>query len=208
MPDLKIRILIADDHALMRVGLTALFSHQPDMLVVGEAHDGYEALDLVKARVPDVVVMDLMMPKMNGVEATRQIREASPTTRVFVLTSYGTAPELAQAVANGATGAAIKSVPTEEILDAVRAVYAGRRAFSDEIVQLIAENEAFAGLTARQQEILDAAARGLTTNDIATAFGISASCVLKHFTAIFERLGVSNRSEAVATALNKHLLKD
>ena len=204
---MKIKILIADDHSLMRVGLNALLGHQKDMTVVGEARDGVEAVKKAKELNPDVVVMDLMMPKMNGVDATRLIRTARPETKVLILTSFGTAPELAHAVANGATGAFIKSAPTEEIVDAVRAVAVGREAFPDEVRQLIAESQSVTDLTNRQLEILSAATQGRTTSGIARELGISESCVLKHFTVIFEKLGVTNRAEAVALALRKHLLK-
>ena len=204
---MKIRIMIADDHSLMRVGLNALLGHQKDMTVVGEAIDGLSAVKKAKELQPDVVVMDLMMPKMNGVDATRLIRTALPQTKVMILTSFGTAPELAHAVANGATGAFIKSAPTEEIVDAVRKVAAGEEAFPEEVRQLLAESRQQSDLTDRQLEILTAAARGLTTNDIARQLDISVSCVLKHFTVIFEKLGVANRAEAVAIAISKQLVK-
>ena len=204
---MKIKILIADDHSLMRVGLNALLGHQKDMAVVGEARDGIEAVKKAKELNPDVVVMDLMMPKMNGVDATRLIRAVRPETKVLILTSFGTAPELAHVVANGATGAFIKSAPTEEIVDAVRAVATGGEAIPEEVRQLIAESRQQSDLTDRQLEILSAATRGLTTNDIAKQLAISVSCVLKHFTVIFEKLGAASRSEAVAIALRKHLLK-
>ena len=205
---MKLKILIADDHSLMRVGLNALFGHQKDMTVIGEAADGQAAVRLAQTLRPDVVIMDLMMPKKNGVEATKRIRATLPDTKVFLLTSFGTAPELAHAIRNGATGAFIKSAPTEEIVDAVRAVAAGREAFPDEVRQLIAEAGQQSDLTERQTEILKAATQGLTTSEIAGSLGISDSCVLKHFTVIFEKLGVATRTEAVATALRKHLLKD
>ena len=120
-----IRILIADDHSLMRVGLNALFSHQKDMAVVGEACDGVEAVKLADELNPDVVVMDLMMPKLDGAEATRRILDVSPDAKIFILTSYGTSDDLVRAVQNGARGAMIKSAPIEEIVDSVRIVHAG-----------------------------------------------------------------------------------
>ena len=204
---MKTKIIIADDHSLMRVGLDALFSHQKDMSVVGLACDGIEAVALARERQPDVLIMDLMMPKMNGVEATRLIRQSVPETKVIILTSFGTAPELAKAVASGASGAFIKSTPTEDLLAAVRTIAAGGEAFPDEVRQMIDDNRQLSDLTDRQLEILAAATRGLTTSDIARQLDISVSGVLKHFTVIFEKLGVANRTEAVALALDRQLLK-
>lgn len=203
----KIRILIADDHSLMRVGLNALFSHQADMTVVGEACDGLEAVRLADELSPDVVVMDLMMPKLDGADATRRILDVTPDAKVVILTSYGTSDDLVRAVANGAKGAMIKSMPIEEIVDAIRAVHAGGESFPPEVRQLVAETPRPAILTERQREILHSATRGLTTEDIAKQLDISVSCVLKHFSSIFRKLDVTNRTEAIAVALRKSLLK-
>ena len=203
----KIRILIADDHSLMRVGLNALFSHQADMTVVGEACDGLEAVRLADELSPDVVVMDLMMPKLDGADATRRILDVTPDAKVVILTSYGTSDDLVRAVANGAKGAMIKSMPIEEIVDAIRAVHAGGESFPPEVRQLVAETPRPAILTERQREILHSATRGLTTEDIAKQYNISVSCVLKHFTSIFRTLDVTNRTEAISVALRKQLLK-
>lgn len=203
----KIRILIADDHSLMRVGLNALFSHQADMTVVGEACDGLEAVRLADELSPDVVVMDLMMPKLDGADATRRILDVTPDAKVVILTSYGTSDDLVRAVANGAKGAMIKSMPIEEIVDAIRAVHAGGESFPPEVRQLVAETPRPTILTDRQREILHSATRGLTTEDIAKQYNISVSCVLKHFTSIFRKLDVTNRTEAISVALRKQLLK-
>jgi len=203
----KIRILISDDHALMRVGLGALFSHQKDMEVVGEAEDGLSAVRKAAALAPDVVIMDLRLPKLDGAEATRRILDAAPDVKVIVLTSYGTSDDLVRAVGNGAKAAMIKSAPIEQIVDAVRTVFAGGEVFPPEVRQLVEETPHPAVLSERQLEILHSATRGLTTEDFAKQLGISVSGVLKHFSTIFKKLDVANRSEAITAALRRQLLK-
>lgn len=203
----KIKILIADDHSLMRLGLTALFSHQHDMEVIGEACDGMEAVRLAESLNPDIVVMDLKMPKLDGAEATRRILDVTPDAKVAILTSYGSSDDLVRAVANGAKAVMIKSDPIENIIDSVRKIHAGGEAFPREVLQLVAETPRPAVLTERQQEILHSATMGLTTEDIAKQLDISVSCVLKHFSSIFRKLDVTNRTEAIAVALKKSLLK-
>lgn len=203
----KIKILIADDHSLMRLGLTALFSHQHDMEVIGEACDGMEAVRLAESLNPNIVVIDLKMPKLDGAEATRRILDVTPDAKVAILTSYGSSDDLVRAVANGAKAAMIKSDPIENIIDSVRKIHAGGEAFPREVLQLVAETPRPAVLTERQQEILHSATMGLTTEDIAKQLDISVSCVLKHFSSIFRKLDVTNRTEAIAVALRKSLLK-
>lgn len=203
----KIKILIADDHSLMRLGLNALFSHQHDMEVIAEACDGMEAVRLAENLNPDIVVMDLKMPKLDGAEATRRILDVTPDAKVVILTSYGSSDDLVRAVANGAKGAMIKSDPIENIIDSIRKIHAGGEVFPREVLQLVAETPRPAVLTDRQQEILHSATMGLTTEDIAKQLDISVSCVLKHFSSIFRKLDVTNRTEAIAVALRKSLLK-
>ena len=203
----KTTILIADDHSLLRMGLASLIGYQKDMTVVGEAEDGAKAVQLSRKLKPDLVIMDLMMPVIGGADATRQIRETLPDAKIFVLTSFGNSGDLVQAVANGATGAMMKDTPNEELLAALRKVARGETCFPDEIRQFIAETPSAIVLTTRQQEILHSAARGLSTEDIARQFAISVDGVKKHFSAIFSKLGATTRSEAVAIALRKHLLK-
>ena len=203
----KIRILIADDHSLMRVGLKALFSHQKDMTVIGEACDGLEAVRLADSLDPDIIVMDLMMPKLDGADATRRILDVSPDSKIIILTSYGTSDDLVRAISNGVKGVMIKSDPIEEIVEAVRTVYANGESFPREVRQLVDETPKPAILTERQKEILQSATRGLTTEDIAKQLDISVSCVLKHFTSIFRKLDVANRTEAITVAVRKQLLR-
>ena len=202
-----IRIVIADDHKLMRMGLVSLFNVQRDMKVIGEAEDGQSAVELVRSLKPDVVIMDLMMPRLSGADATAAIMSFSPGTGIVVLSSFTNSVDMARAISSGARGAQAKESPTEDLVDAIRTVAAGGTAISPEIEQFIREDPPPATLTERQLEILKSASRGLSNKDIAKQFNISPVSVKKHLTVIFAKLGVASRAEAVATALNKHLLK-
>lgn len=202
----RIRILIADDHTLLRMGLSTFFRYQPDMTVVGQAEDGEGAIRLAAALKPDIVILDLMMPKTNGAEATRRIRAASPSTEVIILTSYATAPELVTAVTNGARGAQFKGSPTDGLLAAIRTVAAGGTAYAPEIRQMIAERSPTPILSARQREVLDAIVRGITNDDIALMLKISKARVKQLTKALYGKLGAANRAEAVALALRQQLL--
>ena len=203
----KIKILVADDHALLRVGLNTMLSTQPDMTVVGEAGNGRDAVARAKELKPDVVVMDLMMPKLDGAEATRQIVEALPETKVVILTSYGTSADLVRAITNGAVGAQMKGSPIETLLKAIRTVVSGERAIAAEILRFLRENTTPTDLSKRQQEVLLGVSKGRTSDQIADDLGISASAVKQHITAACEKLGASSRAEAVTIALRRNLLR-
>ena len=203
----KIRILIADDHALLRVGLNTMLNAQPDMAVVGEAGNGHDAVARAKDLKPDVVVMDLLMPRLDGAEATRQIVEALPETKVVILTSYGTSADLVRAIANGAVGAQMKGSPIEAIIKAIRTVHSGGKAIAAEIQRFLKEDSSPADLSKRQREVLLGVANGRTSEQIAADLGISVSAVKQHITAVCEKLNASSRSEAVTIALRRHLLK-
>ena len=203
----KTSILIADDHALMRFGLKSLIATQPDMDVCGEADDGEKAVRLAKKLKPDVIIMDLMMPVLSGVEATKRILEADPAAKIVILTSFGGSVDLQQAIAVGALGAQLKESRMDNVIKAIRTVSRGERAIDPEVQADIDMTPDPILLTTRQQEILKAAALGKTTDQIAAACGISASAVKQHITAIMRNLGVSSRSEAIAVALSRNLLK-
>ena len=203
----KIKILVADDHALLRVGLNTMLSTQPDMTVVGEAGNGRDAVARAKELKPDVVVMDLMMPKLDGAEATRQIVEALPETKVVILTSYGTSADLVRAITNGAVGAQMKGSPIETLLKAIRTVVSGERAIAAEILRFLRENTTPTDLSKRQQEVLLGVSKGRTSDQIADDLGISASAVKQHITAACEKLGASSWAEAVTIALRRNLLR-
>ena len=206
----KIRILLADDHSIMRVGLTSLLSREKDMLIVGEAENGEQAVALSRELKPDVVVMDLMMPVLSGSEATRLITAGDSAEnkkpRVLIFTSYGTSADLARAVVNGATGVLLKNAPMQDLPQAIRSVFAGEKVLSEEICALIAEEMALPGLSERQLKQLELAARGFTNQEIADHLNISLITVKKQFSDIFSRLNVSNRSEAIGFALQRHLI--
>ena len=203
----KIRILLADDHMLMRMGIATLVSTAKDMTVVGEACNGRQAVELAGSLRPDVVIMDLMMPEMSGGEATKAIHEAHPGIKIVILTTYGTSAELATAVTNGAVGVLLKDKVEMDLLSTIRFVVAGNQVIPTRLLAQIEEDKAMGKLTDRQMEILASVAEGQSNADIALQFGLSEITVKKHLSAIFERLGVANRSEAVALAFRKQMLK-
>lgn len=203
----KISILIADDHVMVRSGLVSLIESQDDFRVVGEAEDGIKAIALTKRLHPDVVIMDLMMPKKNGIEATREIRALSPETKIVILTSFSTSDGIVHALKAGAAGAILKSDDFSTLAAAIRSVSTGDRAISPDIQKLIDEDPPVPDLTVRQEEILDAIVRGQTYTDIALRCNISEATVKEHIALICSKLGAANRSEAIAIALRKHLLK-
>jgi len=202
-----IRILLVDDHDLMRLGLTTLMKYHKDLAIVGGGNNGKEAVGLARTLNPDVIVMDLMMPVMDGVEATRQIHAAQPDIKILILTTFGTSADVARAVQAGAVAALMKDTPNDELLDAIRAIANGERVFSPEIRKTIAKDPNPPVLTERQKEILRFVTSGLRNSDVARQLGISADAVKQHLNAICNKLGAVNRAEAVAIALRKQLLK-
>ena len=204
---MKARILIADDHAMVRMGLKSLLDTEPDIEVVGEAENGEDAVNKAATFKPDVIVMDLMMPKMDGTAATIEILKSLPKTKILLLTSFGTADGIAHAIEAGAKGAMMKNADFSELVAAIRIIVAGGTAISPDIMHFIEEDPPVQELTPRQYAILAALVRGLTNDDIAKQFAIQRSSVKDHLTAIFAKLGAANRSEAVSIALRKHLIK-
>ena len=203
----NIRVLIADDHAIVRHGLCALLGTERGIEVVGEAKDGNEAVARTKQLAPDVVVMDIVMPRKDGVEATEEIRAAVPSAKIVVLTSFGTSDKISRAIEAGATGALMKTAEDRELLSAIRTVANGGRVISPAVRKLISTDPPAPELTPRQLEILQAMARGLTNKDIAKMFGIRTDGVNEHVLAILAKLGAANRTEAVATAIRKQLIR-
>ena len=203
----KIRILIADDHAIVRYGLNSLFSEQKDMTVVGQAKNGEEAVSLAASETPDVVIMDLVMPKKDGAAATAEIKSRLPNVKIIILTSFRAYDGVARALQAGADGALLKTAEDETLVPTIRRVATGEHIISPEIKRQMAENPPLPEFTQRQLDILDGLTRGLTNIDLSKQLGISAPMVHDHLNVIFSKLGAANRAEAVAIALRKNLLK-
>ena len=203
----SIRILIADDHAVVRRGLRSILQIEKDFQIVGEASNGTEAVKMARELKPNVVIMDLIMPETSGGDATAQILAERPETRILLLTTFGTADDVAKALEAGAAGALMKTSDESAIIASIRTVAAGGHAVSDEIKRLIAESPPAPELTPRQLEILNSMSRGYSNAEIAQVFGINEFTVREHVANIMTKLDASNRAEAVATALRKSLLK-
>ena len=203
----KIKVLLADDHIVVRMGLKAIINLESDLEVVGEAGNGEEALKLTAKLNPDVAIVDLMMPKMNGVETTAALTRDFPGTNVLILTSFSDSSEVGRAIAAGAMGVLAKDSSHADIISAIREVAAGKESISSEIAAAVSVKENRPQLSPRQIEILHYASKGLTNTDISRILGIGVDCVKAHMKTAFSRLGASNRSEAVAIALSKNLLK-
>jgi len=203
----KTRILIVDDHTIVRIGLSALLGAEKDFEVVGEAKNGVQAVSEAVKLQPDIVVMDLVMPKKNGIDATVEIRERLPSAKILVLTSFGTSDGIAKALQAGAVGAVMKTADDGALVAAIRKVMNGERVISPEIKRMLNEDPPVPELSSRQREILGAITAGRTNKEIASALGIRKDSVEDYLRTLFSKLGAANRTEAVAIALRKHLLK-
>lgn len=203
----KIRIIIADDHAVMRMGLIALFDTVGEFEVVAEAADGEEAVELATRHKPDIIIMDLVMPVLDGVSATEKITKSCPDVRVLLLTTYGSSDGITHALDAGASGAVLKSASNDELIAAIKAVAAGQKSISGDIRRLLQDDPPIKPLTQRQTDILSYVTRGLTNQDIAKVLGIRVDSVAQNLSAIFDKLNAANRAEAITIALRKHLLK-
>lgn len=203
----KIKVLVADDHALMRIGLTTLFKTDPLLSVVGEAPDGKATIEMTRMFSPDVVVLDLMMPCVSGLEALLSIKTEMPETKIVILTTFAISDAIAQAIDGGVEGALLKSAPNEELLDTIHRVAAGDRVISNEIKELLNQDPPLPPLSPRQRQLLEAVAQGLSNKEIAARLDLKPNSVKGYFDILFDKLGATTRSEAVAIAIRKHLLK-
>jgi DNA-binding NarL/FixJ family response regulator len=211
-----LRVLIADDHPLFRKGMRALLTAMPDTQVVGEATTGQEAIELAAALQPDVILMDLQMPGVNGIEATRQILHTSPHIRILVVTLFEDDASIFTALRAGARGYILKDAKEEEMLRAIRAVGSGEAIFSPAIARRLmdffaaprpaAPKEIFPTLTEREREILQLIARGRTNNDIAKELALSTKTVGNYVSNIFSKLQVADRAQAIIRARDAGLM--
>jgi DNA-binding NarL/FixJ family response regulator len=204
----SVRLVLADDHALVREATAELLERAGGMHVVGQAADGAETLRLVEALRPDVLLLDLAMPGLDGLEVARRVHELSPRTRIVALTAHEEQPYVRAMLQAGASGYLSKASRGQEVVQAVRAAAAGETVFSASIAQSVTRSAfGHAGpettLTPRELDVLGAAARGLGNKQIASELGMSARTVQTHLTSIFGKLGVSSRTEAVLLALRR-----
>ena len=202
----KIKVLIADDHAIVRLGLSALLSSKKDIEVVGQSRNGEAVVHDTLRLSPDVVIMDLMMPKMDGIAATAEIKARRPETKIIILTTFATSDGIIRALEAGATGAILKNAENNSLVTMIRKVAAGESVVAPDVEALLQKDPPVAKLTLRQTEVLESLCRGLTNKDIAKQFNISDRSVAEHVEAILAKIGASNRTEAAVIALRKHLL--
>lgn len=213
-----IEVLLADDHAVVRQGTRELLEREDGIDVVAEASDGKEAVQKAIKERPDVVVMDFAMPKLNGIEATRQIKAVAPGVAILVLTAYDSDQYIFAFLEAGAAGYLLKDVQVDELVDAIRAVHAGESilhpAIARKVINRFAKPEESAytvhpsvdQLTERELEVLRLAAKGMSNREIAQALTISVRTVQTHLTNVFNKMGVGSRTEAVVFALRKGLI--
>jgi two-component system, NarL family, response regulator LiaR len=208
----KVSILIADDHPIIRNGLHSLINLEEDLDVIGEASDGEEAVKLVNELQPDVVIMDIVMPKLNGIEATRLIKQSNPTTIVITLTAYTDIEYILGLLEAGASGYILKDAHGKELIDAIRAARSGESVLDPVVTRILLErvhgeaknilnNLPIVALTPREIEVLEYASRGLSNKDIANQLSLSLRTVKAHLTNIFSKMGCGSRTDAIIKGL-------
>ncbi|HET8909640.1 MAG TPA: response regulator transcription factor [Ktedonobacterales bacterium] len=213
-----IRVLLADDHTILRAGLRMMLSVQPDLEIVGEASDGRQAIVEAQRLQPDVILMDITMPELNGIEATRQVKKLLPETRVLVLTMHENEEYLFQVLRAGASGYILKEAADTELISAIRSVHAGRFYLAPPAQAMMVgdymqrvrageERDSYSGLTEREREILKLVAEGYTNNQIGERLFISPKTVDTHRTHVMDKLNLHSRAELVKYAMRRGLLE-
>jgi len=205
--DRRIRILVVDDHPMLREGIAAAIARQSDMILVGEAMNGREAIETFRATRPDVTLMDLQMPDVDGVEAITAIRAEYPSARIIVLTTYKGDVQALRALKAGARGFLLKSAVRKEMVEAIRSVHAGRTVILPEVAQQIAEHAAADALSEREVEVLQCVALGAANKQVAHQLGLSEETVKVHMKHILEKLHASDRTHAVTIGLGRGIIQ-
>jgi NarL family two-component system response regulator LiaR len=213
----EIRILLVDDHPLVRRALRDILEKEPDLRVIGEAGDGRQAIDMTEEHQPDIVIMDISMPVLNGVEATKQIKAANPMTSVLILTVHTDVETIFSILQAGASGYLVKSIFGPEVIHTIRAVMDGDMVLSPEVSQEVVKYALQHGtkpvkpvpqdrISAKGMEILSLAAKGLSNKEIGAKLGITEATVKSYFVDIFQRLNVRSRTEAIFVSLKSGIL--
>ena len=202
----KIRVLVADDHFVVRIGLAAVIDAQPDMIVIDQAENGQQAIELYRKHSPDVVLMDLRMPVVSGLEATTAIRKDFPDARIVVLTTFDGDEDIFRALQAGAGAYLLKHTLKEELLAAIKAVNQGKRYIPTGVAMRLAERPPLSDLTDREIEVLRLMAEGLSNSDISATLSISVGTVKTHINRILSKLGARDRTQAVTTAIQRGLV--
>jgi DNA-binding NarL/FixJ family response regulator len=202
----RIRVLVVDDHPVLRDGIASVVEGQPDMTIAGEATNGAEAIERYRTLRPDVTLMDLQMPEMDGTDAIRLIRNEFPLARIVVLTTYAGDVEAQHALEAGASGYLLKSTPRSDLLEAIRVVHAGRRHIPPAIAVEIAEHRGDQELTDRERDVLQRVAAGRSNKIAADELGISEETVKTHMKSILAKLAASDRTHAVTIATKRGIL--
>lgn len=203
----RIRVLTVDDHAVFRDGIAAIIAPEPDMVLVGEATNGVEAVTAFRALHPDVTLMDLQMPVRSGIEAIAEIRSSAPNARIIVLTTYDGDVQALRALKAGASGFLLKSSLRKELLETIRAVHAGRRYVPPGIAQQIAIHAAVDPLTDREISVLELVAAGKSNKLIAWDLSLSEDTIKGHLRSIYSKLDVADRTQAVTVALRRGIIQ-
>ena len=201
-----IRVLCVDDHRLMREGIARIISLQPDMKVIAQASDGEEAVEQFRLHRPDVTLMDLQLPRMNGVQALKAIRHEQPDARIVVLTIYNRDEDIHRAIEAGAVGYLLKDAVPEDLIHVIREVHAGKRVIPPEIAAALEARAAQPSLTYRELQVLELLARGKRNKEIAADLGISADTASAHVKSIFTKFNVHDRTAALAEALRRGII--
>jgi DNA-binding NarL/FixJ family response regulator len=202
-----IRVLLADDHPLLREGIAALIGNQSDMQLIGEASNGREALEQFRKHHPDVTLMDLQMPEMSGIDAISAIRGQFPDARIIILTTYTGDFQVSRALKAGARGYLLKGMLRQELLETIRAVHAGRKRLSAEVAAEIAEHATDDVLTLREIDVLRLIAQGNANKEIAGKLSLTEETVKGHVKNILSKLGVNDRTHAVTIGLKRGIIE-